>query len=90
MDFRQGFDNCFVFLKEHSFVFSVGNEWGRAKEGTGAKECRLEGEDIATSIRDGVTLGVRGGCGRSGLGCPAPVLTVSLTGFVSRLTGCGM
>lgn len=63
---------------------------GGAKEGTGAKEFRLEGEEMATSTGDGVTLGVRGGCGRSGLGCPAPVLTASLTGFVSPLTGCGM
>lgn len=63
---------------------------GGAKEGTGAKERRLGGEDIATSTVDAVTLGVRGGCGRSGLGCCARVLTVSLTGFVRALTGCGM
>lgn len=63
---------------------------GGAKEGTGAQERRLGGEAIATPTGDGVTLGVRGGCGRSHLGCPAPVLTASLTRFVSGLTGCGM
>lgn len=48
-----------MFLKEHSFVFSVGSEWGRGKEGTGAEERRLGGEAVATSTGHGVTLGVR-------------------------------